>query len=75
MLKLLSHYRRRVAKQGIRGIISSRYLWYKGRFEINNPVVGRIVELFGNRVSIDGMTFSVDCPQISRGHKRLDYTK
>lgn len=69
MVKSVSHYRQRVAEKGIGGIISSRYSWYKGRFQFNNPIVGRIVELFGNRVRIDGMTFSINCPQLSRGHK------
>jgi FkbM family methyltransferase len=46
-----------------------RLNWYRSRFQVNNPIVGRAVELFGNRVRIDGMTFTVDCPQITTGHK------
>jgi FkbM family methyltransferase len=63
MSKLLSHYRRRLAEKGVREIIASRYRWYKVRF------IGRVVELFGNRIRIDGMTFSVDSPQLSTGDK------
>lgn len=69
MLKSLGYYRRRVADKGVWDIVSRRYSWYKSRFQFNNPIVGRIVELFGDRVRVDGMTFSVDCPQLSRGHK------
>jgi FkbM family methyltransferase len=69
MAKPLSHYRRRIAEKGVTGIVSSRYSWYKFRLGYKNQFVGRIVELFGNRVRIGGMTFSVDCPQLPRGHK------
>src|ERR1039457_6998889 len=46
-----------------------RLSWYKARFQVNNPVVGRVVELLGNKVRMDGLTYSVDCPNISAGHK------
>jgi FkbM family methyltransferase len=46
-----------------------RLNWYKARLQVNNRAVGRIVELTGNRVRMDGLTFSVDCPQISTEHK------
>lgn len=49
--------------------IKRRLGWYKSRFQVNNPVVGRTVELLGNRVRIDGLTYSVECPYISTGHK------
>ena len=49
--------------------IKRRLGWYKSRFQVNNPVVGRAVELLGNRVRIDGLTYSVDCPYIGTGHK------
>lgn len=32
-------------------------------------MVGRAVELFGNRVRMDGLTYSVDCPFVTIGHK------
>lgn len=69
MPKSLSHYHQKLAEKGVSGIIASRYSWYKGRFQFNNPFVGRIIELFGNRVRIDGMKFLIDCPQLSTGHK------
>lgn len=49
--------------------IARRLRWYKSRFQVNNPVVGRAVELLGDRVRMDGLIYSVATPQISRGHK------
>jgi FkbM family methyltransferase len=49
--------------------LSRRLNSYASRFQVNNPVIGRVVELFGNRVRMDGMIFSVDCPRISTGYK------
>jgi FkbM family methyltransferase len=49
--------------------IKRRLKWYKARFQVNNPVVGRAVELLGDRVWMDGLTYSVSTPQITRGHK------
>lgn len=36
---------------------------------VNNRTVGRLVELTGNRVRMDGLKYSVDCPEIGTGHK------
>jgi FkbM family methyltransferase len=49
--------------------IVGRLNWYKARFQVNNPILGRAVELMGNRVRMDGMVYSVATPQITRGHK------
>src|SRR5579859_6129189 len=49
--------------------LQRRLGWYKVRLQINNPIVGRAIELTGNRVRMDGNTYSVDCPYISTGHK------
>jgi len=49
--------------------ISGRLSWYKARFQVNNPIVGRLVELLGNRIRIDGLNYSVASPQITTGHK------
>lgn len=49
--------------------ISRRLQWYKARFQVNNPVVGRAVELAGNRVRMDGLSYSVDTPFVTRAHK------
>lgn len=53
----------------IRAKVKRRLNWYWDRFRVNNPVVGRAVELAGNKVRMDGLVFSVDCPQVSTGHK------
>jgi hypothetical protein len=50
MVKPLSHYRRRVAEKGVRGTISSRFDFWRLKLTINNPTVGRAIELAGNRV-------------------------
>lgn len=49
--------------------IRHRLNGYRGRFQVNNPIVGRVVELAGNKVRMDGLTYSVESPQITRGHK------
>lgn len=49
--------------------VRRRLNWYKARFQVNNPIVGRAVELLGDRVRMDGLTYSVAAPQITRGHK------
>lgn len=49
--------------------IHRRFGWYRVRFQINNPFVGRAVELLGNKVRMDGLIYSVDCPNITTGHK------
>src|SRR3974377_649807 len=46
-----------------------RFDWYRARFTIDNAIVGRAIELTGNRVRMDGLTYSVDCPQITTGQK------
>ena len=61
----LSHYRQRLKQKGVAGVAASQWL----RFRTNNPVVGRAIELAGNKVSVDGMIFSVDCPQLTTGRK------
>jgi FkbM family methyltransferase len=53
----------------IRRKITRRLNWYRSRFQINNPVVGRLVELTGNWVRMDGLRYSVATSQISTGHK------
>jgi len=36
---------------------------------INNATVGKLVELTGNRIRIEGLTFSVNCPAVATSHK------
>lgn len=49
--------------------VQGRLNWYRSRFQVNNPIVGRVIEMLGNKVRLDGLTYSVDCPYISAGHK------
>ena len=49
--------------------ISRRLSFYKSRLQVNNPIVGRVVEILGDRVRMDGFVYSVASPQITRGHK------
>ena len=49
--------------------IRRRLNWYRTRFTINNPIIGKAIELIGNKVRMDGLTYSVDSPQITAGHK------
>ncbi len=60
---------RKIRNEGLGTILSRRLDWYRGRFQIDNPIVGRVVELAGDKVRMDGMTFSVASPNITTGHK------
>ena len=64
MVKLLSHYRRRIAEKGVRGIISSRYSRYKARClrYINEVLVPEIAQRtwdFSGHVSLPDLSSSV----------------
>lgn len=41
------------------------------KIRINNPLIGGLVEALGNRVKMDGLTYSVKSPNISRRHKSI----
>jgi FkbM family methyltransferase len=73
MLKPMSHYRRKLADKGIREIIAGRWRWYKQAFQMDNWVVGKLVELFGNKITIQGITLSVDNPLITPRYKSSLY--
>ena len=49
--------------------IGRRLSSYKSRLQVNNPNVGKVVEILGDRVRMDGFVYSVASPQITRGHK------
>ena len=46
----LASYRRKLHEKRLRQIVTGRLRWYKLRFQMDNWFVGRLVELFGNRV-------------------------
>lgn len=59
----------KLRREGITTILARRYSWYRSWLMINNPAVGRLVELTGNRINIEGLRFSVNCPQVTTAHK------
>ncbi len=73
MLESVSHYRQRLIEKGISGVVSSRWRWYKKRFQMDNWFVGRLIELTGNRIQVDGITLSVDNALIDTTHKSSIY--
>jgi hypothetical protein len=72
-MKPLAHYRQKLAEKGISGIISGRLNWYKKTIQLDNWYIGRLVELFGNTITIDGVKLSVDNPGILTMHKSSLY--
>ena len=60
---------RKISQEGFVAPIKRRLGWYKVRLQVENRTVGRLVELFGNRVRMDGLRYSVDCPLISTPRK------
>ena len=72
-MKSLSHYRAKLHDRGFREIILGRLRWYKRSFAMDNWVVGRLVELFGNRISLDGITLSLANPLIPTPYKSNIY--
>ena len=65
----LARYRRKLREQGLRQIIMGRLQWYKLRVQMDNWFVGKLVELFGNRVKVHGVSISVDNPLVTTHHK------
>jgi FkbM family methyltransferase len=69
MFRSAAYYMRRIHQDGLPAILRRRLWWYWSRIRINNRTVGRIVELMGNRIRVEGMVFSVDSPMIETSHK------
>lgn len=72
-MKNLSHYRQRLAEKGLASIIADRLRWYKQSFQMDNWIIGKLIELTGNRIKLDGVTLSVDNPLVSTRHKSTLY--
>ncbi len=47
---LFARYRNNLRQKGLRAIMRDRLRWYRLRFEMDNWLVGKAVELTGNRV-------------------------
>jgi hypothetical protein len=50
--KTLTHYRQKLTEEGLSGIIASRWRWYKKIFQQDNWGIGKLVELFGNKITL-----------------------
>jgi hypothetical protein len=58
---------------GLWPLLARRCRWYKRRFQRDNWMIGRLVELCGNRVRICGLHFSVDSELITTQEKSTLY--
>jgi FkbM family methyltransferase len=65
----LRRWRRKLRERGLRKIITGRLQWYWLSFRMDNWLIGRLVELGGNRVKLHGLDLSLDNPLISTRHK------
>jgi FkbM family methyltransferase len=72
-MQSVTHYRAKIRERGILGIIKGRLRWYKQAFQMDNWAIGRLIELSGNRVNLDGVKLSVDNPLILTKHKSTIY--
>ena len=66
---LFTRYRSKLRQKGLRVFLRDRLRWYRLRFEMDNWLVGKAVELAGNRVRMHGLKFSVDNPLVTTRHK------
>lgn len=69
----LEGYRRKLNEKGVAEIIKGRFRWYKQSFQMDNWLIGRMVELFGNKIALDGIRLSLDNPLIQTRHKSTIY--
>jgi FkbM family methyltransferase len=57
-------YLNKIRQDGLAAIIRRRLDGYSARLRFGNYWVGRAIELFGNRIRLGGMWFSLDSPAI-----------
>lgn len=72
MAKSIVQMVEKVRREGLRPIVQrrARSYWIQVALKYqNSPVMGRLVELMGNRARIDGMVFSLDSPSIETFRK------
>ena len=65
----IARYVTKLRQEGPSAILRRRARAIWDRIRINNRTVGRLIELTGNRVRIEGMVFSLDSPIISTPQK------
>jgi FkbM family methyltransferase len=70
---VLSRWARKLRDIGPLTLLKRRLAWYKRRFQKENWLVGRYVELSGNKVTIRGQRFFVDNPLIETRRKSWMY--
>jgi FkbM family methyltransferase len=68
-MKPFAHYHQKFRERGIGQLIAGRFRWYWLELRLNNWLIGRLVELTGNRIRLDGVTLSVDNPLIGTPDK------
>ncbi len=61
----LRYYLNKIRQDGLKAIIKRRLAWYGSLIRYNNYWIGRAIELFGNRIRLNGMWFSLDTPAIT----------
>jgi FkbM family methyltransferase len=72
MSRSVAYYINKVRQQGLVAIVRGRLRWYRDLMRVKfvrNRTLGRIIELTGNRVRLDGMVFSTDSPLIQPTEK------
>jgi FkbM family methyltransferase len=76
MPKPISHYMKQLKERGIKDIIAVRWRFYVDRwrwhvleFKRDNWLAGKLVELGGNTVSLQGIQLSVNNPLVTTRHK------
>jgi FkbM family methyltransferase len=72
MVKSIAHNVEKIRRKGLAALVRSRFKWYWniiGTKYQNKHIIGKLVEMTGNRVRIEGMTFSLDSPAIESFRK------
>lgn len=72
-MQSLAQYRSKLQERGILGIIGGRLAWYKLRFQMDNWYIGRLIELFGNRIRLNGVILDVNNPLVLTMYKSSMY--
>jgi FkbM family methyltransferase len=73
VIKSLAHYQNQLREKGPKRIIVDRWRWYKTSFQMDNWAIGRVIELTGNTVTLDGIKLRLDNPLVSTRHKSSIY--
>lgn len=69
----LAYYRQQLHDKGIGQIIMGRLRAYKQSFQMNNWFIGKLIELTGNEVNLDGVRLNVDNPLVLTKYKSTLY--